>query len=95
MSDDVFALTMNIFDRFILKSSSFITDRSCQLIALSCYNLAKKLRTNISINNENEQTSLILFNENYNDEEIFVGHFQRNIRNIRNYLFLEYRTIDC
>jgi hypothetical protein len=74
MSDDIFALTMNIFDRFIVKSSLFITDRYCQLIALSCYNLAKKLRTNMSINNENEQISLILLNENYRDEEIFVSY---------------------
>jgi len=74
MSDDVFALTMNIFDRFIYKYSSSINDRYCQLIALSCYNLAKKLRTNTSVNNENEQTSLILLNENYTDEEIFVSH---------------------
>jgi len=71
MSDDVFALTMNIFDRFISKYSLFLNDRYCQLIALSCYNLAKKLRTNILINNENEQTSLIILNENYTDEEIF------------------------
>lgn len=71
MSDDVFALTMNIFDRFINKYSLIITDRYCQLIALSCYNLAKKLRTNILINNENEQTSLIFLNENYHSQEIF------------------------
>ncbi len=65
---------MNIFDRFICQtSSSLITDRSIQLIALSCYNLAKKLRTNILINNENERLSLILSNENYSDEEIFVN----------------------
>ncbi len=64
---------MNIFDRFISQTSSLIiNDRQIQLIALSCYNLAKKLRTNISINNENEQLSLILSNENYSDEEIFV-----------------------
>jgi hypothetical protein len=68
---------MNIFDRFIFKNSSFINDRSCQLIALSCYNLAKKLRTNIFINNENEQTSLIFLNENYTDEEIFVSHLKK------------------
>ncbi|CAF2486402.1 unnamed protein product [Rotaria sp. Silwood2] len=55
MSDDIFALTMYIFDRFISKYSLSIDDHDCQLIALSCYNLAKKLRTNISINNENEQ----------------------------------------
>ncbi|CAF0970051.1 unnamed protein product [Adineta steineri] len=71
MSDDVFALTMNIFDRFILKYSAIMNAHYCQLIALSCYNLAKKLRSNISINNENEQTSLILLNQNYTDEEIF------------------------
>ncbi|CAF3233420.1 unnamed protein product [Rotaria sp. Silwood2] len=72
ISDDIFALTMYIFDRFILKTSSIIiNDRYYQLIALSCYNLAKKLRTNILINNENEQLSLIFSNENYSDEEIF------------------------
>lgn len=76
MSDDIFALTMNIFDKFISKTHSFsINDRHCQLIALSCYNLAKKLRTNILINNENEQTSWIFLNENYSDEEIFVSYF--------------------
>jgi hypothetical protein len=66
---------MNIFDRFISQTtcSKITNDRYCQLIALSCYNLAKKLRTNISINNENEQTSLIFSNENYSDEEIFVN----------------------
>ncbi len=64
---------MNIFDHFIFKTSSLITnDRDIQLIALSCYNLAKKLRTNILINNENEQISFILSYENYSDEEIFV-----------------------
>lgn len=62
---------MNIFDRFISKYNFLITDRYYQLIALSCYNLAKKLRTNILINNENEQTSLIFLNENYTDQEIF------------------------
>ncbi|CAF3550718.1 unnamed protein product [Rotaria socialis] len=71
MSDDIFALTMNIFDRFILKYSQLINDHHCQLIALSCYSLAKKLRTNVLINNENEQTSWIFLNENYSDEEIF------------------------
>ncbi|CAF1149515.1 unnamed protein product [Rotaria sordida] len=71
MSDDIFALTMYIFDRFILKYSLSINDHDWQLIALSCYNLAKKLRTNILINNENEQTSWIFSNENYSDEEIF------------------------
>ena len=73
MSDDIFALTMNIFDRFILKYPLAINDRFCQLIALSCYNLAKKLRSNMLINNENEVTSLILLNENYTDEEVFVS----------------------
>jgi hypothetical protein len=64
---------MNIFDRFISQTSSLIiNDRHIQLIALSCYNLAKKLRTNTFINNENEQLSLILSNENYSDEDIFV-----------------------
>ncbi|CAF1032405.1 unnamed protein product [Rotaria sp. Silwood1] len=72
ISDDIFALTMYIFDRFIFKTSLInINDRDYQLIALSCYNLAKKLRTNILINNENEQLSLIFSNENYSDEEIF------------------------
>jgi hypothetical protein len=47
-------------------------DRYCQLIALSCYNLAKKLRTNISINNENERITFIFSYEKYSDEEIFV-----------------------
>ncbi|CAF3293491.1 unnamed protein product [Rotaria socialis] len=70
--DDIFALTMNIFDRFISKTSSAISnDRYYQLIALSCYNIAKKLRSNVSINNENEKTSLIFSTENYSDEEIF------------------------
>ena len=65
---------MHIFDRFISQtSSSIVNDRSIQLIALSCYHLAKKLRTNTMINNENEQLSLILANANYNDEEIFVN----------------------
>lgn len=65
---------MNIFDRFISKHSSIIkTDRYYQLIALSCYNIAKKLRTNVLINNENEKFSFILANENYSDEEIFVN----------------------
>jgi len=65
---------MNIFDRFIHKTSSIIiNDRYIQLIALSCYNLAKKLRTNVLINNENEKISLIFSYENYNDEEIFVN----------------------
>jgi hypothetical protein len=68
---------MNLFDRFISKYSLLINDRYCQLIALSCYNLAKKLRTNTSINNENEHTSLILLSENYTDEEIFVRHLEK------------------
>jgi hypothetical protein len=73
---------MNIFDRFISKTSSRITDdRSIQLIALSCYNLAKKLRTNIFINNENEQISLILAHENYSDEEIFVSTLKTTFSN--------------
>ncbi|CAF3958685.1 unnamed protein product, partial [Rotaria sp. Silwood1] len=78
ISDDIFALTMYIFDRFIFKTSLIIiNDRDYQLIALSCYNLAKKLRTNILINNENEQLSLIFSNENYSDEEIFVKQKKR------------------
>jgi len=93
MSDDVFALTMNIFDRFIYKYSLLINDRYCQLIALSCYNLAKKLRTNILINNENEQTSWIFSYENYSDEEIFVSHFREEQKQKKcKILFLEYRT---
>ena len=68
---------MNIFDRFLANSSVLISDRSSQLIALSCFNLAKKLRTNMTINNENEQTSLIFLNENYTDEEIFVSYFKK------------------
>lgn len=71
ISDDVFALTMNIFDRFISKTSLLIDNRSNSLLALSCYNLAKKLRTNVLINNENEVTSLILANENFTDDDIF------------------------
>ncbi|CAF0798651.1 unnamed protein product [Rotaria sp. Silwood1] len=71
MSDDIFALTMYIFDRFISTYSLSINNHDCQLIALSCYNLAKKLRTNTSINNENEQMSWIYLNENYSDKEIF------------------------
>ncbi|CAF3541789.1 unnamed protein product [Adineta steineri] len=72
ISDDVFALTMNIFDRFISQTSlKIIDERYCRLIALSCYNLSKKLRTNILINNENEQISSIFSNENYSAEEIF------------------------
>lgn len=65
---------MNLFDRFISKSSEIHLDRQCQLIALCCFNLAKKLRTNTFLNNENEQTSFILFQENYTHEEIFVRH---------------------
>jgi len=95
MSDDIFALTMNIFDRFILKYSLLITDRYCQLIALSCYNLAKKLRTNILINNENEQTSLIFLNENYTDEEIFVNLFEKYKNKMIKFYFLEDRTTYC
>lgn len=68
---------MNIFDRFISKYPRNPDDRYSQLIALSCYSLAKKLRTNTSINNENEQTSLILLNENYSDKEIFVINHQK------------------
>jgi hypothetical protein len=72
---------MNIFDRFISKTSLRLkNDRYCQLIALSCYNLAKKLRTNILINNENEKISFIFSNENYRDEEIFVTRkLQQNL----------------
>lgn len=71
---------MNIFDRFIWKTSLNISnDRSMQLIALSCYNLSKKLRTNMLINNENEQLSLILSHENYSDEEIFVSKKKQKI----------------
>lgn len=66
---------MNIFDRFISKYSLSINDHYIQLVALSCYNIAKKLRTNVLINNENEQTSWIFLNENYSDEEIFVSYF--------------------
>ena len=70
---------MNIFDRFICKYSLINNDHyCCQLIALCCYNLAKKLRTNILINNENEQTSLILLNKNYSVDEIFVRQFLKN-----------------
>lgn len=65
---------MNLFDRFISKSSEILLDRQCQLVALCCFNLAKKLRTNSFLHNENEQTSFILFHENYTDEEIFVRH---------------------
>jgi hypothetical protein len=73
---------MYIFDRFIYKNSLIIiNDRSIQLIALSCYHLAKKLRTNILINNENEQLSLIF--ENYSDEEIFVNREKKR----ENFLF--------
>jgi hypothetical protein len=69
---------MNIFDRFISQTSSpIIDDRHLQLIALSCYNLAKKFRTNTSINNENEQLSLIFSNENYSSEEIFVTYLKQ------------------
>ena len=65
---------MNIFDRFIWKNSSILSnDRHYQLIALSCYSLAKKLRANVLTNNENEKLSLIFSNENYSDEEIFVN----------------------
>ena len=64
---------MNIFDRFLGKSPLPISDHHCQLIALTCYNLAKKLRTNTSITNENEQTSWIFFMENYTEDEIFVS----------------------
>ena len=85
---------MNIFDRFIMKYSSLLTDRYCLLIALSCYNIAKKLRTNILINNENEQTSLILLDENYTDDEIFVSHLQQKTPS-KEILFLECRTTYC
>ncbi|UJR25985.1 hypothetical protein I4U23_007333 [Adineta vaga] len=71
ISDDVFGLTMNIFDQFVSKNSLIIDDRYCQLMTLTCYNLAKKLRTNISVTNENEITSSIFLNEKYNDQEIF------------------------
>lgn len=72
---------MSIFDRFISKTfSSILTkDRYYQLIALSCYNIAKKIRTNISINNENEKISLIFSNENYSDEEIFVINKKKRV----------------
>ncbi|CAF1585249.1 unnamed protein product [Adineta ricciae] len=71
MSDDVFALTMNIFDRFVANYSLTNDNHYCELIALSCYNLAKKLRANILINKENEITSLIFQEKNYQEREIF------------------------
>ncbi|UJR22936.1 hypothetical protein I4U23_025963 [Adineta vaga] len=73
ISDDIFALTMNIFDRFLSKKSSktTINDRSYKLIALCCYHISKKLRTNIVNNKENDQLAEIFSKENYHDEEIF------------------------
>ncbi|CAF1371840.1 unnamed protein product [Adineta ricciae] len=72
MSDDIFALAMNLFDRFIAKRTSFQTDdRSLKRIALCCYHISKKLRTNIVNNKENDQLSSIFLKENYDDEEIF------------------------
>ena len=97
MSDDIFPLTMNIFDRFVSIYSSLTNDHDCLLIALCCYNLAKKLRTNVSINNENERISFISRNENYNDEEIFVSYFSKQYNKKEKKskiekLILEYRT---
>lgn len=70
---------MNLFDRFIAQTSSTFVgnDRYSQLIALSCYIIAKKLRHNTSINNENEKTAFIFETANYRDEEIFVSDNDR------------------
>lgn len=62
---------MNIFDCFISKQIRY--DCSLKLIALSCYNLAKKLRTCPVFNKENERISSIFDEENYSDDEIFVS----------------------
>ena len=84
---------MNLFDRFIAQTTSAVVgnDRSSQLIALSCYTIAKKLRHNSSLNNENEKTSFIFETENYRDEEIFVSE-QRPARLIFAFFFSERRT---
>jgi len=74
LSDDIFALSMNIFDCFVSKQTR--TDHSLKLIALSCYNLAKKLRTSPISNKENERISSIFSEENYSDDEIFVNQNQ-------------------
>ena len=75
LSEDIFQLTMTIFDRFIDQTQTTINnDRSLQLIAFSCYNLAKKLRESSLINNENEQISWIIDKENYNDTDVFVSY---------------------
>lgn len=87
---------MHIFDRFISQTSSPISsDHSMELIALSCYHLAKKLRTNTTINDENEQLSLIFSNADYNDEEIFVSIFERVSKRFSHNSIVEYRTNDC
>lgn len=74
LSQDIFPLTMSIFDRFIHRnSSSKINDRSLQLVALCSYSLAKKLRESSAINNENEKIFWIVERENYCETEIFVS----------------------
>ena len=99
-SDDIFALTMNLFDRFIRHtddaSKMFQDDRSCQLMALSCYTIAKKLRATASINNENEQIVLIYHQEGYHDDEIFVSLTNRKAKEkIDRVSPLESGTDDC
>lgn len=77
LSDDIFALTMNLFDRFIRQTNHLSKinqdNRYCQLMALSCYTIAKKLRTTTSINNENEQIDWMYHQGEYRDDEIFVS----------------------
>lgn len=79
ISDDVFALAMNLFDRFLREAGSSTADeRSSQLIALCCYNIAKKLRTNVLLSKENEQLSWILAEQMYSDDEIFVSALRKS-----------------
>ncbi|CAF1061451.1 unnamed protein product [Didymodactylos carnosus] len=75
ISNDVFPLTMNLFDRYCssLTQNESSLIKSVELIAISCYQIAKKLRYTPINFKENHKISLIL--NDYTDDEIFVSKF--------------------
>ncbi|CAF0771923.1 unnamed protein product [Didymodactylos carnosus] len=71
ISNDVFPLTMNLFDRYCssLTHNESSVIKSIELIALSCYQIAKKIRYTLISSKQNHKISLIL--NDYTDDEIF------------------------
>ncbi|CAF1222608.1 unnamed protein product [Didymodactylos carnosus] len=71
ISNDVFPLTMNLFDRYcslFTQYDSYLI-KSVELIALSCYQIAKKIRHTLTNSIQNYKICLIL--NDYTDDEIF------------------------